>query len=195
MGERRKVICPSCKAILEMEYVPELENKKLRCPKCGGIKTFSAYIPFPAYEDETELGKVLHFGPAGLPGQQSPMDDSTDFVRQPISIQIGSLIVPGVDEPVQLQMGRNIIGRAASTSKATIQIRDSTRTMSREHYYIDVIQQSGNVSHLLSIAPNTVNATELNGVKLDKADKLVLHDGNKIRSGKVEVKFVIKKIE
>lgn len=189
MGEKKKVICPTCRAILEMDYVPGLESKKLRCPKCGGVKTFTEYTPYPTQEDETELGNVPHSVKAS---QQRVFDDSTDLAGQSKSLQIGCLMVPGIEEPVQLQLGRNTIGREATTSKASIQIPDSTRTMSREHYYIDVIQQSGNVSHLLSIAPNAVNTTELNGVKLDKTDKLVLRDGNKIRSGKVEVTFVLK---
>ena len=61
--------------------------------------------------------------------------------------------------------------------------------MSRNHYYIDVLVFGNTVRHLLSVVPEAKNGTSLNGVKLESTDKLVLNDGDIIRSGQVEVKF------
>lgn len=192
MGEIRKIICPSCNKVLTIGYVEGLENKSFACPVCKVKHKFTEYRPYQEKksDDETELGDVLRYRAANK--QASVQTDETGLGSGNQAIILGSLILPGITRPVPLKEGRNIIGRAASTSTATIQVNDPSGTMSRSHYYIDVLVYENTVRHLLSIDPNAKNSTALNGVKFEKTDKLVLHDGDRIRSGQVEVEFVLK---
>lgn len=175
---------------MEINYVEGMETKSFHCPnpKCKILHKYSEYSPRLVHQsgDETELKCAKQFGPDPK-WSQDPETETPDQIKE-----IGSLLLPGVQEPVRLNPGRNIIGRMASTSKATIQANDPTRTMSRCHYYIDVIVLNGIVRHLLSVDPAAPNATMLNGIQLKKTDKFVLHHGDRIRSGQVEIEFKLK---
>lgn len=174
MDDIRKIVCPTCKCVLSVKYVEGIETKNVTCPKCGAKHKYSEYQPYVA-KQKTNNAQV--------------MTDETELGSINTKATIGSLILPGGSEPAKLKVGRNIIGRASSTSTATVQVNDITKTMSRNHYYIDVLVFGNTVRHLLSVVPEAKNGTSLNGVKLENTDKLVLNDGDIIRSGQVEVKF------
>lgn len=191
MEEIRKIKCPTCNSVWPIKYTKGIENKILLCPKCNEKRKYSEFLPYPAQQDETDLGDVGRFR---QPQKQAP-GQSGDTEYNPAPQQnavIGCLKLPGVAAPVKLEPGRNIIGRAASTSTATIKVNDPTGTMSRSHYFIDVLIDGNTVRHILSIVPSAKNNTMLNGIKFEKTDKLILHNGDKIRSGQVEVEFVLK---
>lgn len=170
-----KIICPTCQCILSVKYVEGIETKNVTCPKCGVKHKYSEYQPYVAKQQKANSSQY--------------MTDETELGSINTKATIGSLILPGGSEPAKLKVGRNIIGRASSTSTATVQVNDATKTMSRNHYYIDVLVFGNTVRHLLSVVPEAKNGTSLNGVKLESTDKLVLNDGDIIRSGQVEVKF------
>lgn len=191
MDDIKKIICPSCKRILTIKYFEGIESKSFPCPNCGIKHKYTDYLPYPTQQDETDLGDVLRYRAQNkqIPAQT----DETELGSLKTAVNIGCLKLPDVAELVQLKVGRNIIGRASSTSTATIQVNDATRTMSRSHYYIDVLVFGSTVRHLLSVVPEAPNDTKLNDVKLEKTDKLVLNNGDIIRSGQVEVEFVLEK--
>lgn len=189
---KKKIVCPSCGTVLVVGYFQGIESKSFNCPKCKVPHKYSEYIPYtkPQDENEAQIGDVERFRSANI--ELPVQTDETDLASVKQNATIGSLRLPGVSEPVQLKVGRNTIGREAKTSTASIQINDSTKTMSRSHYNIDVLVFGNTVRHLLSVVLDAKNDTKLNGVKLESTDKLVLNDGDIIRSGKVEVEFVLK---
>lgn len=191
MDDIKRIICPSCKCVLTAKYFKGIESKIFPCPKCGVKHKYTEYLPYPAQQDETDIGDVLRYRAAN---KQTPVQtDETELESVKSAVTIGCLKLPDEEELAQLKEGRNIIGRASSTSTATIQVKDTTRTMSRNHYYIDVLVYGSTVRHLLSVVPEAPNDTKLNGVKLEKTDKLVLNNGDIIRSGQAEVEFVLNK--
>ena len=186
MSERFRIICPSCRTVLEGDSKEGLESMRIRCPKCGKTYGFTEFLPF--YDDETDLSvarQIQHNCSQPGSGDETQVGLSVNYT-------IGCIIAPGAPAPIPLRPGRNSIGRKASSSSASIQIEDSSCTMSREHYYIDVIVTGSKVTHLLSVSPKAMNTTELDGVKLEKTDRLVLNDGCHIRSGNVTVEFILK---
>lgn len=189
---KKKIVCPSCHTVLVVGYFQGIESKSFSCPKCKSPHRYSEYIPYkePQDENETEIGDVERFRSAI---KETPVQtDETDLASVKQETMIGSLKLPDVAELVQLKVGRNTIGREAKTSTASILVKDMTKTMSRLHYNIDVLVFGNTVRHLLSVVPEAKNETKLNGIKLEKTDKLVLNDGDIIRSGKIEVEFVLK---
>lgn len=190
MEENRKIICPSCKTVLSVTYMEGIESKSFACPRCNTRHRYTEYLPYPVNQDETDLDDVLKN--RAKSGQYAKQTDETELGGVKKQAVIGCLRIPGTPEPVQLKPDRNSIGRKANSSTADIQIEDSSKTMSRCHYYIDVLVFENTVRHLLSIDPAAVNRTELNGNRIEATDKLVLNHGDRIRSGQVEVEFVLK---
>lgn len=168
MAKKFKIVCPSCRTVLEGDYADGIEQKSVRCPKCGQTRAFSAYRPYLNDEDKTELGDM------------------------PAVIAIGGIRVAGSETMIPLKSGRNSIGRKAGSSVAAIQIEDPTNSMSREHCFIDVIAMGGTVTHILSESPSAKNKTLLDGVRIEKSDRLVLKNGDKVTCGQVTFEFVLR---
>ena len=195
-GRNQKIICPSCRAILTVGYFEGIEAKSFPCPKCHNVHKYTdcpPYMPQAQNTDETDLGNVVHqqgFRKQASDQQTNGQDDRT----QPCDMRgtlIGHIQVQGYGSPVQLKKGRNVIGREASSSKADIRFPDDTATMSREHFYIDVLIQEGKVIHILSVCPTAKNQTLLDDSVIGPADRMVLHDGSRIKAGKVCLIFNI----
>lgn len=87
-------------------------------------------------------------------------------------------------------MGINSVGRKASTSKATIQIDTSDRSMSRMHSIINVTRMfDGTLRTTIKNADNK-NITYVGGQILYDGDTIVLNDGDVIKMGNVNITFV-----
>lgn len=95
----------------------------------------------------------------------------------------------------ELQEGLNIVGRKATSSKATIQIDTDGRSMSREHAEIKVVRlKSGRVKALLrDIRPvdkMTKKPTMVEDEPLEDVDIITLSNGDMLLMGDTRLKYV-----
>lgn len=92
----------------------------------------------------------------------------------------------GTDYP--LNEGQNTIGRMASTSEATVQIATDSKKISRMHAVITVSQADGQQAVLSNW--HNKNSTAVNGCTIGDGDSIVLHNGDKVMMGDVELTFI-----
>lgn len=166
----KKYVCttPGCKNILIIQYKPEYSGKgnfMLTCPNCKVKKNINE---FKEYVDDTD----------------------TTISLKDKRFEIGKLRLPGVAEAIPLNVGVNIIGRKANASKATLQVEDASRLMSRSHFYINVLESDKGTFHTFYLVPGIKNATFLNDQQVYPEDKYFLNDGDRIRIGNLEITFV-----
>ena len=96
----------------------------------------------------------------------------------------------GIEYP--LPIGRNVVGRKASSSSADIQIETEDKFMSREHMIINVRRlPDGGIKVDVSNHKNK-NSTRINDLLLQSGDAIVLHDGDKLQAGSTVMTFHIK---
>lgn len=96
-----------------------------------------------------------------------------------------SLVFHGTRYP--LGFGKNVVGRKAETSSATVQIPVDDLYMSRQHCIINVtLQSDGSVSALLSNYQNK-NRTVVNGRIVDNQNNIMLNNGNQITLGRTNL--------
>lgn len=80
-----------------------------------------------------------------------------------------------------LARGRNVVGRKASTSTASLQLPDESRYMSREHFVVEVsVASSGRLRHELTLYKDNVQPTWVNSMPLMHGERVELHHGDKI---------------
>lgn len=180
----KQVVCPnvSCKAILGVEQVDGLEKKTIRCPRCGQSYPFTAFAEYggpklsprhqsPSSGDETEYSGNVD-------------NDSTRICTSSEPAAVGGILLPDKGTCLPLRLGKNVIGREASTSTADIRVPDSLgkRTMSRAHLLIHVTRSGDTIKHQLSLFPDgkKKNRTYVNHTELHTGDVVILHDGDRI---------------
>ena len=165
--EVKQIICPSCKTLLQVKFQPQQEPIE--------AKTFYA----PPNQPVADNGATQLVG--GSFG-------ATQLVMSPKNeVSKASLVFGGVSYP--LEEGQNIIGRKASTSKATIQIETADRYMSRQHCSITVTTlPDGKKKAVLSNYQNK-NQTTIDGQSIETGDAIRLTDGNSITMGHTTLTF------
>ncbi|MCH5223542.1 MAG: FHA domain-containing protein [Muribaculaceae bacterium] len=173
--ENINVKCPWCSAVLKIKAAPGIDNASLCCPVCKKTSPFSQFKKFVAEESETQF--VNH------PGSGNSASG--------LKSVIGKLVIPSKGIAFQLKLGRNIIGRKASTSTANFQISTGeSKRLSREHIIIDVKRlSSGGVAHHVSLVKERVNKTYLNNSELTFGDTLILQNGDMIKLPDVNILF------
>ena len=184
--ETIKIKCPRDGGVLMVKRVPGIENKHVTCPICKTKMLFTEFkIISEEYSDDTQYGNSDELTQYG--GNKSDNDDKT-----PESLIPGKLTVKGTTKSYQLRPGLNIIGRTAAKSKATIQVDCPSKRMSREHLAIEVkrLPKEGYV-HYARLFKSQVNATYINGLKLEAGDVVVLTHGNTISLPDVEMVFTL----
>lgn len=159
-----KIKCPWCNAILSVKDNPDNVSKSVTCPVCKKASKYSEFriVNQSNTEDCTQYGFVT-------PTQEQRV--------------VGTLISKIDGRTYQLIVGRNVIGRMASNSSATIQIETApSKRMSREHLAIDVkdIPQKG-ITHYASLFKEKVNETYVSGQQLLYGDCIILKHGDKIQ--------------
>ncbi len=178
MNEKIKLKCPLCGAILKVRAVRDIEKRNIPCPVCNSKSLFTEY------KRVTETARV------------ESDDSSTEIagvmgVLTPKSDKIGYIVLMGSDKKYQLELGRNLIGRMASSSTANIQIDTTDRTMSRAHSIIEVIKLESSGKHIYHFFnSNNKNETFVNDQKVENDDKFVLNGGEKIKMGGVIISFL-----
>lgn len=145
--------------VLEVKNSNNEAVKRFKCPRCG----VGLQITFREEETATVLGK------------------------KPQSQCRPRLIYGG--EEYLLGEGRNVVGRKAETSNATVQISTPDRYMSRQHAVIVVTSlDNGSLKAVLSGYQNK-NAIMVDGQFLDAGDEVRLMNGCRITMGETTITY------
>ncbi len=182
MGELKegRIKCPYCGAILKVNLnAPGIVNKQLICPVC---KEKSPFLKFILQQDKEKE-------------ETDYRDCNTERIHlkseEISSIRLGKIRLLSNSLEFPLKEGRNIVGRLASSSSATIQIpMHEGRRLSREHLVIDVkrIPDEG-YKYVASLYKEHINATFINHEKLEYGDRVVLRNGDVISLPDVTIVF------
>ena len=196
--QTKRIICPKCKVVLDVKNSQNETVKHITCPSCKTVlqvkfqpqqepleaKTFYASPKQPSADSgKTQLGSagrdtILRGGVSGSTELQTPTQKDSVTAK---------LSCGGKNYP--LQDGRNIVGRQATTSEATVQIDTVDRYMSRQHCIINVSTlPDGSKKAVLSNYLNK-NSTTIDGQLIGKGDEIRLTDGNSITMGHTTVTF------
>jgi uncharacterized protein YbaR (Trm112 family) len=177
----KQITCPSCKTILQVKFQPQQEQ-----PQQEPIEAKTYYEPpkrSMADSGATQLAgaggeTVLGGGLSGATQLYMPTQKTTSTAK---------LTFEGNDYP--LEEGRNIVGRKGTTSKATVQIATEDRYMSRQHCSITVTTlPDGTKKAVLSNYQNK-NLTSVDGQEIETGDEIRLTNGDRITMGHTTVVF------
>lgn len=172
MMQKTRVKCPSCGVLLDVRNSSGTSEKEISCPNCNSRIVVKFSTPQIAPSKESVETQEFH----------------TSFISGLTDGIMGKLLYNG--QTYSLQMGINSVGRKASTSKATIQIDTSDRSMSRMHSIINVTRMfDGTLRTTIKNADNK-NITYVGGQILYDGDTIVLNDGDVIKMGNVNITFV-----
>ena len=196
--ETKRIICPKCRAVLDVKNSKNEEEKLITCPSCSTplkvsfhpqqapmeAKTFYAPPKKPiADSGETQLAG----GNNGATILGGAMAGATQLGPSPKKESSARLVYE--DMPYFLEEGQNIVGRKGNTSKATIQIATEDRYMSRQHCSITVTTlPDGTKKAVLSNYQNK-NLTTIDGQEIETGDAIRLVNGNRIKMGHTTVVF------
>ena len=101
---------------------------------------------------------------------------------------------PLIKKIYQLSEGVNLIGRMTvkSAPEATIPITTGDMGFSRKHLNIEVVKESSDTIKYYMYNAANKNLTTVNGISLLGTDKVILHDGDIIRSSATELVFKLR---
>ena len=200
------VKCPCCSKQLRLK----LANKRpmtLKCPVCGQTSPFSSFkvVGAPqaaAPQREEGATEVLPAGDHRLVTPAAPAGAAAvagqDCGHTVFNVNIGAsrpascgrlVFTAGNIPAVTLREGRNIIGREASTSTATVRIPQTYKRISREHLIIDVKAVGNEYKHEIRLYKSEVNTTMLNTTTISDGDIFVLNDGDTIKMPDLAIRF------
>jgi len=184
MDELIKIRCPYCSASLTVKRVPDIEKKSVTCPVCKRKSPFTDFKQTIQQDDPTDYeGKHQSHG-----WTEDPNTPGIDDVENNI---IGQICLLRTGKAYPLQQGRNVIGRKADSSKATIQLpTGENRRVSREHLVVNVKRVIGQgFVHTVSLYKENVNKTFVNGSQLQPGEELPLKHGYKIDLPDLPLRF------
>lgn len=172
MSKVVKIECPKCKQTLVVNYTDGLERKSILCPKCHTkSKIQNCKFDMEEKEEETTI--------------------SSSWYRP--TKCVGALLYDNGKEieVFHLIEGINTVGRKSDTTKASIQVCDNEKVISREHFKIDVVKTDNSiVEHRFSLIKSEVNETTLNGEIVYDEDVIVLNYDDIIRCKGKSFKFM-----
>lgn len=202
--EAIKIQCPGCKSVLNVKNASQLIGKVLRCPSCKEERPFENYPRVVTKPKAAPTGDETQYDPKYGSAKASNDSEETQYgtmnSEQTITNNNKNFVIGKLEfmgKLYDLKSGVNIIGRMATSSKATVQINvqnvnpEVGRTMSRHHVQIIVQKNQTGINHLIRLMEEAKNETYLNQKLLQKNDTLILSNGDIIKMGKVMVKFVI----
>ena len=185
--QTKRIQCPHCKAVLDVKNSNNEVSKQIRCPNC---KTM-LQVTFPPQEEVIEARTFYGPNAGGIEGatQYGGGVDGRTRLGNPSPQNRSNLrlVLDGIDYP--LFEGPNIVGRKASTSKASIQLDTSDRYLSRQHCRIMVSSlPDGTKKAVLSNYQNK-NLTTVDGQEIETGDEIRLTNGDRITMGHTTVVF------
>lgn len=147
----------------------------VKCPNCSAVLRFktapkpTAFVTCPLCKSRRPVGDYVALAVKTPPQTPPPMPQS-----RPGVLEFAGALFP-------LARGRNVVGRKASTSTATLQLPDESRYMSREHFVVEVsAASSGRLRHELTLYKDNVQPTWVNSMPLMHGERVELHHGDKI---------------
>lgn len=158
-----------------------MEKKTITCPKCRGILEVTNPKGQPA---------VLITCPNPQCGAKLRVafdTDKTQLAQPKANDKVAGYLQQG-ELCLQLQSGRNTLGRMSQKHEATIEIATDDMSVSRLHCQIDVMTTSSGrvkavLSDLRSSEKMAIKPTLLYNEPLLDGDRLVLVDGDTITIG------------
>lgn len=188
MMQTKRIICPKCRAVLDVRNSRNEEVKQITCPSCKTL----LQVKFALQQEPIEAPTYIAQSPS-----QSALDGETQLAGAnyaatqlgtfPKSQAAAKLLFDGIN--YELEEGQNIVGRKGNTSKATVQIATDDRYMSRQHCSITVTTlPDGTKKAVLSNYQNK-NLTSVDGQEIETGDAIRLTDGNAITMGHTTVRF------
>ncbi len=187
--QTKRIKCPSCGVVLDVQNSKNELVKQITCPKCKAV----LQVKFPPQQEPLEA--KTYYAPPKQPVADNGATHlagssygATQLVTDTPKISTSAkLLYDGISYP--LEEGQNIIGRKGNTSKATIQIATDDRYMSRQHCSINVTTlPDGTKKAVLSNYQNK-NLTSIDGQPIETGDAIRLTDGNSISMGHTTITF------
>ena len=187
--QTKRIKCPSCSVVLDVQNSKNELVKQITCPKCKAV----LQVKFPPQQEPLEA-KTYYAPPKKLVADNGATQlagtsyGATQLVTDTPKIStLAKLLYDGISYP--LEEGQNIIGRKGNTSKATIQIATDDRYMSRQHCSINVTTlPDGTKKAVLSNYQNK-NLTSIDGQPIETGDAIRLTEGNSITMGHTTITF------
>ena len=187
--QTKRIICPKCKAVLDVKNSQNEVVKQITCPSCKTILK----VNFP--QEQEPLEAKTFYAP---PKQQSvdngetqlaggSYDDTQLVTDSPKSACKAKLMFGGIH--YLLEEGQNIVGRKGNTSRATIQIDTDDRYMSRQHCSITVTTLPDKTKKVVLSNYQNKNLTSIDGQAIETGDAIRLTDGNSITMGHTTITF------
>ena len=201
--QTKRIICPKCKAVLDVTNSKNETLKQITCPSCKTI----LQVKFPPQQEQPQQEPIeahTYYAPsmrsladsgatqlAGAGGETvlgGGLSGATQlYMPTQKTTSTAKLTFEGNDYP--LEEGRNIVGRKGTTSKATVQIATEDRYMSRQHCSITVTTlPDGTKKAVLSNYQNK-NLTTVDGQEIETGDEIRLTNGDRITMGHTTVVF------
>lgn len=188
--QTKRIICPKCKAVLEVKNSKNELEKQIACPSCRT----ALKVKFPPQQEPMEAKTYI-----------APPKQPADNGATQLAAGIGGATQLAADVPKQettatllfggktypLEEGQNVVGRKANTSTATVQIETDDRYMSRQHCVVTVTTLPDGTKKVVLCNDQNKNATTIDGVPIEKGDQIRLTDGNGITMGRTTVIFKI----
>ena len=172
-----------------------MEQKRIKCPKCGSVLKFSYENNGDAVKRVTcpvcKTGLKINLAPQTknvAPPQPQKDGGETVLVTAP-SAPSGTFVITFNGQSFPLKKGVNTIGRQAFSSTASLQIPTSDSFLSRSHVTINVLTDAlGNSYATLQNHQNT-NETLINNVEINQDDVIKLNNGDHITMGETTIVF------
>lgn len=196
--QTKRIICPKCKAVLDVKNSQNETVKQITCPSC---KT-PLHVKFQPQQEPIEAKtyyapskrSLADSGATQLAGSngETLLGDGLSGATQlytPTQKTFATAKLTFEGKDYQLEEGQNIVGRHGQTSKATVPIETADRYMSRQHCSITVTTlPDGTKKAVLSNYQNK-NLTTVDGLEIETGDAIRLTDGSSITMGHTTVTF------
>lgn len=187
--QTKRIKCPSCGVVLDVQNSKNELVKQITCPKCKAV----LQVKFPPQQEPLEA-KTYYAPPKqpladnGATQLSGSSYGATQLATDTPKISTSAkLLYDGISYP--LEEGQNIIGRKGNTSKATIQIATDDRYMSRQHCSITVTTLSDGTKKAVLSNYQNKNLTSIDGQEIETGDAIRLTDGNSITMGHTTITF------
>lgn len=183
MEEKIRIKCPGCGAVLVLKNGSASDDKMIVCPRCKSrnrLGGFTRVVPAPqpvVVENDTFIDQ--HTRPA-----------SAGFGT--LSMRSACLVDTRTGKRYPLREGRNLIGRRTyqTAPLADVPIDTPDMGMSRAHFYVEMVRVNPSLSKVYMYNANNKNHTYVNADLVSTGDKIVLHNGDVIRSSETVLKFI-----